>query len=103
MKHKQGIVLVKKGNKNVHNIKVSKCHQVLSLRFLSENQFWEKTSEGKQREFQDRSGEHLAEISTSIVKSLFDVFQLKVTASSNPAPAALLIWGLLQTVTCSLE
>jgi len=87
----------------VHNIKVSKSHQVLGLHFLSETQFWEKGEEGKQRESQDRSGWHLAEISTFIVKSSFDVFQFKVTASGYPAPAALLIWGLLQTVMCSLE
>lgn len=87
----------------MHNVKVSKGHQVLGLHFLSENQFWEKGGEGKQRESEDRSGEHLAEISTFMVKSLFDVFQFKVTASGYPAPAALLIWGLLQTVMCSLE
>lgn len=55
------------------------------------------------KESQDRSGEHLAEFSTFIVKSTFDVFQFKVTASGYPAPAALLIWGLLQTLMCSLE
>lgn len=69
---------------------------------------YQKTSggskrEGKQREFQDRSGEHLAEISAATAKSPLDALQFAVPASSNPAPAAPLIWGLLQAVTCSLQ
>lgn len=55
------------------------------------------------KESQDRSGEHLAEFSTFIAKSPFDVFQFKVTASGYPAPAALLIWGPLQAVFTGIE
>lgn len=97
--------LKKKGNKNgitLRSVKVTKPLACISYQKISLGRKWVREAKRVLRQ-EWGAHQHLAGISTFIAKIPFDVFQFEVTASSYPAPAALLIWGLLQTVMCSLE